>query len=383
MSKYAVFFAGSDQDVHSPKHVYTDWAKELRQSGYRSIMKSGVGKHSPGTSGLTGSGWATIIESAMQEITDAPAQIIVVGMSRGGVQAIIFAQCVQTQYPKADLFVFAVDPVQGAHVGMNDGSFDMRSSRWGMKGTRDVLKQKYRLTDSAPSTVPRNVKFYLSVLAQFRGKDRGKFNWGFTPQAPDLQNLNCQAEDHKTYELPGDHGYGVYTGNEGGELQVSRFARGRVTREMFAHHLLNTGFGTIKFDCPIDTLDYYCLIANEDLAGRQTDKKNSGFSFLRASQRAATFGGFGGDASSRTYKGRGQLVKSTQAFVGHGYYVNERHLELHRQLSALLDSNWQNPRWFDRYPNIAPWMRHNAEYLARGRQDREDLRQFIEFLENF
>lgn len=383
MSDYAVFFAGSDQDVHSPKHVYTDWARELRQSGYRPIMKSGVGKHTPGTSGLTGSGWATIIESAMQQITDAPGKIIVVGMSRGGVQAIIFAQCVQNQYPNAELFVFAVDPVQGAHVGMNDGSFDMRSSRWGFKGTRDVLKQKYKLTDNAPSTVPRNVKFYLSVLAQFRGKDRGTFNWGFTPQAPDLQNLNCQAAGHKTYELPGDHGYGVYTGNEGGELQVSRFARGRVTREMFAHHLLNEGFGTIRFDCPIDTFDYYCLIANEDLAGRQTDKKNSGFSFLRASQRAQTFGGFAGDASSRGYKGRGQLVKSTQAFVGHGYYVNERHLDLHRQLGALLDSNLQNPRWFDRYPNIAPWMLHNAEYLNRGRQDREDLRNLIELLENF
>jgi len=48
MSDYAVFFAGSDQDVHSPKHVYTDWARELRQSGYRPIMKSGVGKHTPG-----------------------------------------------------------------------------------------------------------------------------------------------------------------------------------------------------------------------------------------------------------------------------------------------------------------------------------------------
>ena len=129
MSNYAVFFAGSDQDVHSAKHVYTDWANELRRSGYTPIMKSGVGVFA-GTKGMTGSGWARIIESAMQDITDEPGQIIVVGMSRGGVQAVIFAQCVQHKYPRAELFVFAVDPVQGAHVGFNDGSFDMRSSRW-------------------------------------------------------------------------------------------------------------------------------------------------------------------------------------------------------------------------------------------------------------
>ena len=188
MPNYAVFFAGSDQRVTDPKHVYVDWAVDLAQHGYSAVLCDGVGKFG-GTSGTTGAGWATIVQHAMTTVESggSPDRVIVVGMSRGGVQAMIFAHCMRHQFPAAKLFVFAIDPVQGGHI-QNDGSFDLRDNRnlarslFGRRGSRDDLKDRYRLSDAAPNTVPANVEFYLTALMQFRGNTR-KF-WGFTPQAP-------------------------------------------------------------------------------------------------------------------------------------------------------------------------------------------------------
>jgi len=82
------------------------------------------------------------IEHAMSWLEDKQTaaysgKVIVIGMSRGGVRAVIFAKCLNDGFRHAKAFVFAIDPVQGAHAGLNDGSFDMRSSRNGMKGSRD------------------------------------------------------------------------------------------------------------------------------------------------------------------------------------------------------------------------------------------------------
>lgn len=375
---YAIFFAGSGQEVRDTKLVYHDWATKLASCGYATLLCDGVGKFA-GTSGKTGAGWAKIIQHAMTWLEEGakganPRNVVVVGMSRGGVQAVICANCLRTKFPQARVFVFAIDPVQGAHIGFNDGSFDMRSSRWGMKGSRDDLKAKYRLTDDAPKTIPDNVDMYLSVLAQFRGSDRG-VKWGFTPQSPTLQNMICRAQNSKVYELPGDHSSGVQSGlNSDGTAHAhaaSRNARGVVTWEMFSHWLRSRGFANVETVALIPALDKYCLIANEDLGGVQIDGKSTGFSFLRASKFSQ---GFTDTADSRGLKGRGHLVASSQARNGRGYYVNERHYEIWRAVRDMLRVVARDPaEILERYPNIIPWAAHNRGFTRVTWDDIETL----------
>lgn len=391
MPNYAVFFAGSDQRVNDPKHVYRDWATELAMQKYVPIMCDGVGKFS-GTSGTTGSGWANIVQHAMDVIEGggAPEQVIVVGMSRGGVQALIFAHCMRSKYENARLFVFAIDPVQGGHI-QNDGSFDMKSNRnflrkLGVRGSRDELKDRYRLSDNAPNTVPDNVAFYLTALMQFRGSTRAF--WGFTPQAPSLGNINgLQPNRYATYEIPGDHGYGVYTGKVSAnseDVDRSRESRGRVTREMFAFHCRAQGFGYVSFDPPLVTLNHYCRIANEDLSGSQGQSKASGYSFLEGSRTARTWGSpF--EKPSGAYgwaKGRGHMVACTQAILGKGYFVNARHREIYRLCRPLVEMAVERDRGsFQRLQEIPPWLEANARFGADCERDREKYEAFLAMLE--
>jgi hypothetical protein len=373
----AIFFAGSGQKVKDAKLVYTDWARQLTQSGYATLLCDGVGQFIS-TNGVTGAGWAKIVQCAMTwvenhaKVGGVPEKVIIVGMSRGGVQAVICANCLKTAFPQTKVFVFAIDPVQGAHVGMNDGSFDMRSNRKGSRGSRDDLKARYKLSDEAPKTVPDNVQMYLSVLAQFRGSNR--WYWGFTPQSPTLQNMNCgRNTNKKVYELPGDHSTGVQTGkkSDGSAHQhgASRSARGAVTQEMFAHWLLLTGFATIHTDSSIDAVEKYCLIANEDLSGVQIAGKSSGFSFLRASKMPNH--NFTDTANSRGLKGRGHLVASSQAQAGRGYFVNERHYDLWNSIEPMVDSRSRNDlrTLVKDYPNIVRWQAHNGGFRERTLQD--------------
>jgi len=394
MPNYSVFFAGSGQRVNDPKHVYRDWATELAQHRYLPVLCDGVGSFS-GTSGMTGAGWAKIIQHAMDvvEAGGAPDRVIVVGMSRGGVQALIFAHCMRHAFPTARLFVFAVDPVQGGHI-QNDGSFDLRSNRnmgrslFGRRGSRDDLKDRYQLSDAAPNTVPENVDYYLTALMQFRGSSRGKFCWGFTPQAPSLNNINgLRVNAHATYEIPGDHGYGVYTGveDQAAGVNQSRQARGRVTREMFATHCREHGFGYVDFDNPIVALNYYCRIANEDLSGSQGQTRASGYSFLKGSRQARTFGNpFQTPSASHGWaKGRGHMVVCTQAIQGRGYFVNVRHRAIYRLCRPMIDDALLHNRreMFDRNDQILPWMAENARFAVHAERDRQQYTAFLAMLE--
>ena len=91
---YAIFFAGSGQEAKDTKLVYHDWAAKLASCGYATLLCDGVGEFA-GTSGVTGSGWAKIIQHAMTWLEAGatgggnPEKVVVVGMSRGGVQAVI------------------------------------------------------------------------------------------------------------------------------------------------------------------------------------------------------------------------------------------------------------------------------------------------------
>jgi hypothetical protein len=165
-------------------------------------------------------------------------KVVVVGMSRGGVQAVVCANCLYTKYQNLkSVFVFAVDPVQG-WTAVNKGSFDMRADRKGSGGSRDVLKTQYGLGDDAPNSLLDNVQFYLSVIMQFKGKNRS-FP-GFTPQSPTLQNMTVKREA-KVYELPGDHSTGVASGlksdgsahaHQGSRTRRSESGRIRGTRRI-------------------------------------------------------------------------------------------------------------------------------------------------------
>jgi hypothetical protein len=389
MPNYSVFFAGSDQRVADPKHVYVDWATDLARQGYLAVLCDGVGKFT-GTSGTTGAGWAKIVQHAMNMIESSgpPDRVIVVGMSRGGVQALVFAHCMRQAFPTAKLFVFAVDPVQGGHI-QNDGSFDLRDNRnlfrrFGSRGSRDDLKDRYRLSDAAPNTVPDNVDFYLTALMQFRGSTRAF--WGFTPQAPSLGNINgLRQHRHATYEIPGDHGYGVYTGDDGAKgVNQSRQARGRVTREMFAHHCREAGFGSVDSDPSLVALNHYCRIANEDLAGSQGQSKATGYSFLEASRKARVWGNpFQNPSASNGWaKGRGHMVACTQAIAGKGYFVNARHRALYRLCRPRIEEVIARGRaeMFERTDQILPWLQANANFAAHAEQDRERYRAFLEAL---
>jgi hypothetical protein len=370
---YAIFFAGSGQEVNDTKLVYRDWAAKLASCGYSTLLCDGVGEFA-GTSGVTGSGWAKIIQHAMTWLEAGatgggnPEKIVVVGMSRGGVQAVICANCLKTRFPQTQVFVFAIDPVQGFHA-VNEGSFDLRADRkwfssWRARESRDELRDTYGLTADAPRTIPDNVVMYLSVLAQFRGSDRG-MKWGFTPQSPTLQNMTCRAQFNKVYELPGDHSSGVQSGNNSdGSAHAhatSRQARGMVTWEMFSHWLVSSGFARVTRVGEFTALDKYCLIANEDLGGVQIDGNQSGFSFLRASKFA---GGFDATADSRFLKGRGHLVPSSQVADGRGYFVNERHWDIYQTVKAPLRVEARNPRSgiLSQCPNIKRWLEHKVGF---------------------
>jgi hypothetical protein len=139
---YAIFFAGSGQQASDSKYVYKDWATKLQHAGYETLLCDGVGefgastvtkrlKNMLGAKALTGAGWAKIIQFAMgwlegkAAVAGDPEHVVVVGMSRGGVEAVICANCLNTRFQSTPVFVFAIDPVQGYHA-TNDGSFDMR-----------------------------------------------------------------------------------------------------------------------------------------------------------------------------------------------------------------------------------------------------------------
>lgn len=400
MANFVVFFAGSGQKVKSDKHVYDVWGSALWDSNekYIGIYNDGVGE-AKGTSALTGKGWAKAIEDSLNNITSEPDKVVVVGMSRGGVQALIFAHCLNYKYPNSEVFIFAIDPVQGAHF-LNDGSFDMRDkrniiSRMGFRGTRGDLKRKYNLKDDANKSIPVNVKFYLSTLAQFKGSSRTLLCWGFTPQAPRLGNLVCPITvPYKTYELIGDHSFGVYTGIENGGINKSRQARGKVTFEMFAYHLNKSGFAqnfSVGFD-QMQALEYYCLIAMEDLSGSQGQKKSSGYSFLEASRKAGSVWGdsFTASAKTRVHKGRGHLVKSLTVISAKGYFVNQRHKKIYdevlNQLSnvfipEILQNKAYAASFKMKYPNILPWLAKNAEFGLKCDGDKKSFDEFNQLIE--
>jgi hypothetical protein len=311
---------------------------------------------------------------------------------------------VRHKFPETEVFVFAIDPVDGGNI-QNDGSFDLRDNRnlmarmttgLGMtRGTRGALKKKYNLQDDASKTIPDNVRFYLSVLAQFKGKTRAF--WGFTPQDPRLGNLTCTDPNlTRTFELPGDHGFGVYTGNEKGKLNISRQARGKVTTEMFAYYLNKTGFArnfNVGFD-QMQTLGYYSLIAMEDLSGSQGQgKKNkSGFSFLEASRKAGTNWGdsFTASTQNRWHAGRGHIVKSMEAIRGKGYFVNRRHKQIYEQVLPEIENALSLYDFGNYFPwaqicqkgkDILPWMQKNAEFAKDREGDKKSYEEFMRLLE--
>jgi len=398
--KHAIFFAGSGQKVSEEQYVYKDWAERLEPSGYKTILLDGVGVNTSKVNQLTGAGWATIIQEAMNQVAAdlhgaPPEKVIVVGMSRGGVEAVICSHCLMHEYRDTPVFVFAIDPVQGYHA-INSGAFDMSSTRnplrlLGKKGSRDGLKARYSLENDAPKTIPSNVAMYLSVLSQFRGKQRG-LAWGFTPQSPTLHNMIDKSKRRKVYELLGDHSSGVYSGNASeGAVKTSREARSLVTRDMFFHWLLQTGFASVKQENPYSVLDAYCKIANDDLREVQFDERSSGFSFLRTSQnqphQVVQFDAqrpnhsflrtsqnqprqFTGIAMSRKLKGREHLIASQQVAESkkhrpelRGYYVNERHFEVYCGIRNLIDITIKtDPKSLGKLcPNIPPWLVHNEK----------------------
>jgi len=309
-----------------------------------------------------------------------PEKVIVVGMSRGGVQAVVFANCLKKRFPKTRVFVFTIDPVQGYHL-RNDGSFDMRDDRKGSAGSRDRLKAAYNLSDQAPNTIPDNVVMYLSVLSQFRGSQRG-VSWGFTPQSPTLGNMTMTNPDqaYQLYELPGDHSSGVHSGKKNAgqyhDHHISRAARSMATWDMFSHWLLRKDFARVERPWEWYVLDAYCHIANQDLGGVQFDGKNSGFSFLRAS-RTMSAHNFDQTAASRTLKGRGHLIASSQVaksereHVGlQGYYVNQRHFDVYVILRDALRNELKNSSRsaiLKKCNEIEPWVQHNSDGF-HGRQ---------------
>jgi len=398
--KYAIFFAGSGQKASSEKYVYEAWAQQLSAADYETLVLDGVGefrsattgkwqlfKNKIGLSAKTGAGWAEIVSHAMSWLIERagengnPEKVIVVGMSRGGVQAVVFANCMQDRFKNTPVFVFAIDPVQGFHV-INDGSFDMRDGRKGVhSGSRKTLKAVYKLTDQAPNTIPENVAMYLSVLSQFRGSQRG-IKWGFTPQSPTLGNMTNHAKEHKVYELPGDHSSGVSSGKKNTREWhghwISRLARSLVTWDMFAYWLVAKDFARVERPWEWYVLDAYCYIANQDLGEVQFDGRNSRFSFLRTSRDMNVQNQFDQTAASRRLKGRGHLIASSQVAASQrladlslqGYYVNERHFQIYFTLRDALRSHLNNPSQsaiLKKCVEIEPWVQHNRNEFAGGR----------------
>jgi len=385
--KYAIFFAGSGQRVNDPSLIYTAWAKKLKSQGYATLLLDGVGEFDKTKNWIqrkltasTGKGWATIVQEAMtwleeeKRVGNTLEKVVIVGMSRGGVQAVVCANCMKNKFKEVPVFLFAVDPVQGWHA-QNHGSFDIRDNRTGKRGTRDDLKAKYGLSDDASNSVADNVKFYLSVVMQFKGKNRKVP--GFTPQSPLLQNMNVECK-YKVYELPGDHSTGVSTGltSEGtqGKYMNSIATRSYVTSDMFYHHLLEAGFGNVGRCDDFEVFDSYCRIANDDLSGIQIKDKQTGFSFLMASHPGAARR-FEADPNSRFHKGRGHLVQSRQVAaskalppVMQNYYVNERHFKVYQAVAPRLEIEMR------KYPqrcaldlsNIVPWLMHGRRDFSNG-----------------
>jgi hypothetical protein len=163
---------------------------------------------------------------------------------------------------------------------------------------------------------------------------------------------------------------------------------------MFAYYLNKTGFArnfNVGFD-QMKAMEYYCLIAMEDLDGSQGQAKKSGFSFLEASRKASSKWGdsFTASTDNRWLKGRGHLVKSMQAIRGKGYFVNRRHRQIYEQVSPQIEeaislfnfSNyfpWANIQ--QNCPHILPWMQKNAEFAKDREGDKKSFEDFMQLLE--
>ena len=115
---YAIFFAGSGQQASDSKYVYKDWATKLQHAGYETLLCDGVGefgastvstrlKNMLGAKALTGAGWAKIIQFAMgwlegkAAVAGDPEHVVVVGMSRGGVEAVSFVRPLRPRHRRA------------------------------------------------------------------------------------------------------------------------------------------------------------------------------------------------------------------------------------------------------------------------------------------
>jgi hypothetical protein len=142
-------------------------------------------------------------------------------------------------------------------------------------------------------------------------------------------------------------------------------------------------------------MEYYCQIAMEDLSGSQGqgNKNRSGFSFLEASRRAGTNWGdsFNASPENRWHKGRGHLIKSTEAIRGKGYFVNSRHRQIYIELESRLQAIFLSQgtatdgatamQLKHSYPNILPWMLKNAEFARDREADKTSFVEFIQLLE--
>lgn len=370
MAHMCIMFGGSGTDVQRPKFEFVAWEEAFRHGGYQCHKFSGVMGGFLGKNSKTGKGWGRIVQSAMDKaeplLRGGVQNVVIIGHSRGGVQSVVFANCVHNLMEgRVNQIVIALDPVPGAHLA-NGHSFNMDPNRGGAigrlyrnktgGGSRDELREKWSLDTDAWKKLPQSVSRYASMVCQWHKNDRSMP--GFLPQmvSNDLLEIppRCTATQ---WELPADHADVVAGGEhpKPGDEKVQRGAqfskmnhrqiRTIVVKDMIDEALRSQGLPTV-FNLGLQwVLDAYSYIAIADLCGDQMgmERKKRGalhrllrgepaspHSFLREAhlQKLDT------DTRRRYKAGSREQIVKTRAGIGRGF-INQRHQQLFYQIGDV------------------------------------------------
>ena len=374
--KICVFFAGTGSDTNRRKFEYREWVNKFTQKDYFSTAIDGVGtgetKLKNKYKSLTGKGWANKVQEGFDYVDnrlnndivlDNNPVIVSIGHSRGGVEAVVFANCVAKAYPLARQIVIALDPVPGGLTGTTT-SFEMSPNRnvlgraWGtITGgrSRDRLREKHQLSHEAWKEVPSQVVVYCSLICQWHSRQRNTS--GFTPQMQSRGTLKFSGHTrHFEWAIPGDHtdvvAFGVDPKPQDRVLKRGavhtkvdhRQLRRIIVEDMIDYALQKADLGAVFCHPPADVLRNYNAVAEADLKGDQAGKQ-TGFSFTKNARTVAVRGGNINEIWNQGSREHFSFVRPLSWNLKG--FVNERHFEIANSQLKL-----QNQEAVDFFKNI-------------------------------
>ena len=366
---HAFLFAGTGQDPKAAKHNYGHLKHMLTQAGYTvddpyigigTIPQTGpvIKSKKHFLKKILGTGWEKSIAQALQSVearfapihaaaaaaaaaddtnrqnafarsaggsrhlgaaarAPAPArpdrhQFVCMGLSRGGVQALIMANILSVKYPSSRIFIGTMDPVPGLNVAALGRGHCFNS--WSDIKGKGFLRQFGLDAKTVSSTVFKGVSVHCNILMQFT-KDGRKA--GFTPLSKALGTLTIKdGVGYEEFLMIGDHS----------DCSSSNIQRPSAlcAHDIFFHYMQAANFNAPPTYPCLNVLENYSKMVMKDLA-----KKGEGKSFVQKHTEHAMSTDHVSPPTTFLYgmKGRERLIAAADTGVG---FVNQRHQALYK-----------------------------------------------------